>query len=143
MAQKRKNKSNQNNAWWLLGAVALMGIIIWVSLRSTGGENPNPSAQSAKPSLQTLDPVMFKGRTREAYQAAKEIPEVLNQLPCYCGCMQNFGHKSNLYCFHDEHGADCALCQDIALEAREMHRQGKSVEHIRDTIRDMYARYAP
>jgi hypothetical protein len=127
----------------LLGAVALMGIIVWVSLRSAGGENPNTSAQSAKPSLATLDPSRFTGRAREAYQAAKEIPEVLNQLPCYCGCMQNFGHKNNLYCFHDDHGADCALCQDIALEARAMYREGKSVEHIRDAIRDAYARYAP
>jgi hypothetical protein len=141
LAQKQKSKSNQNNVWLLLGAVALMVIIIWASLRSTGSDDAN--ASTAKSTISTLDPAKFTGRAREAYQAAREIPQVLSQLPCYCGCMQNFGHKNNLYCFHDDHGADCSLCQDIAIDAREMYRQGKSVEAIRNSIRDMYARYAP
>ena len=141
MGQKRKPPSKQNNLWLALGALALMSVIIWVSLRSHGdGDAP---AQNGKPSLSTLSPASFSGRARLAYQAAKDIPEVLNQLPCYCGCKENFGHKNNLYCFHDDHGADCSLCQDIAIDAMAMHRSGRSVEQIRDSIRDAYARYAP
>jgi hypothetical protein len=140
VAQKRKTKSNQNNVWLLLGAVALMAVVIWVSLRSSG-DDPNGSGQNAL--VQTLAPAKFTGRARDAYIAAKEIPQILNQLPCYCGCMHNFGHKSNLYCFHDEHGADCSLCQDIALDARAMYHDGKSIDQIRETIRNTYARYAP
>ena len=140
MSQKRKNKPKQssNNLWLVLGALALMSVIVWVSLRSSGDTDAN-----GKPTLSTLNPAMFTGRARLAYQAAKDIPEVLSQLPCYCGCMQNFGHKNNLYCFHDDHGADCGLCQDIAIQAMDMHRTGKSVDQIRDVIRDTYARYAP
>ena len=48
---------------------------------------------------------MFTGKAREAYQVAKEIPEVLNQVQCYCGCKESDGHQSNFFCFTDQHGA--------------------------------------
>jgi hypothetical protein len=35
----------------------------------------------------------------EAYQFAVEHPEVLNYMPCYCGCNEEAGHKSNEDCF--------------------------------------------
>ena len=52
----------------------------------------------------TLDPNLFKGRARRAYQIAREIPEVLAQVPCFCEC-EVFGHENLLDCFIDEHGA--------------------------------------
>ena len=51
----------------------------------------------------TLDPNLIKGEDREGYQIAKEIPEILAQLPCFCGC-EAVGHESLLDCFIDEHG---------------------------------------
>lgn len=51
----------------------------------------------------TLDPNLIKGDDREGYQIAKEIPEVLAQLPCFCGC-EAVGHENLLDCFVDEHG---------------------------------------
>jgi len=51
---------------------------------------------------QTLDPKLIKGKDREGYQVAKEIPEILAQLPCFCGC-EAVGHESLLDCFVDEH----------------------------------------
>ncbi len=35
----------------------------------------------------------------EAYQAALDIPEYLEQVPCYCGCGALDGHENNLDCF--------------------------------------------
>jgi hypothetical protein len=52
----------------------------------------------------TLDPHLFKGKARQAYQIAKEIPEVLAQIPCFCDC-DVFGHENLLDCFIDQHGA--------------------------------------
>ncbi len=52
----------------------------------------------------TLDPRHFKGKARQAYQIAKDIPEVLAQIPCFCDC-DVFGHENLLDCFIDEHGA--------------------------------------
>ena len=50
----------------------------------------------------TLDPSAIKGKDREGYQIAKEIPEILAQLPCFCGC-EAVGHENLLDCFVDEH----------------------------------------
>jgi hypothetical protein len=52
----------------------------------------------------TLDPKLFKGKAKQAYQVAKEIPEVLNQIPCFCEC-EAYGHENLLDCFIDNHGA--------------------------------------
>jgi len=52
----------------------------------------------------TLDPNLFKGRAKRAYQIAREIPEGLVQMPCFCEC-EVFGHENLLDCFIDEHGA--------------------------------------
>ncbi len=35
---------------------------------------------------------------REAYAFALERPDVLQYIPCYCGCAA-LGHRSNLECF--------------------------------------------
>lgn len=53
-----------------------------------------------------LDPEKFTGTTRNAYGAAKTIPQVLDKLYCYCYCENRpFNHKSLLSCFTEYHGA--------------------------------------
>lgn len=53
-----------------------------------------------------LDPAMFSGMTRLAYEAAKQYPDALNEVFCYCYCNEPpFKHKSLLSCFVDKHGA--------------------------------------
>jgi hypothetical protein len=52
----------------------------------------------------TLGPSLFKGKAKQAYQIAREIPQVLAQMPCFCEC-EAFGHENLLDCFIDDHGA--------------------------------------
>ncbi len=52
----------------------------------------------------TLAPDLFRGKAKQAYQVAKEIPEVLAQMPCFCECGA-YGHENLLDCFIDRHGA--------------------------------------
>jgi hypothetical protein len=52
----------------------------------------------------TLDPNLFKGKAKRAYQVAKEIPKVLTQIPCFCEC-EAYGHENLLDCFIDNHAA--------------------------------------
>lgn len=83
----------------------------------------------------TLDPRMFGGTQRAGYQAAKEIPKTLAQLPCYCHCDRGFGHKSLHSCFVDDHAAHCATCIDEALLALRLEKQEKlPPEKIRQRI---------
>jgi hypothetical protein len=52
----------------------------------------------------TLDPSLFKGKAKMAYEVARKIPEILVQMPCFCEC-ESFGHENLLDCFIDNHGA--------------------------------------
>jgi hypothetical protein len=134
-----KSTNKQNFALGVI-AVAIIAGIAGYSLRGTSNETET-SVQLSK-SDGVLSPTIFDdAKTRAAYQTAKDIPEVLEQLPCFCGCMSHFGHKNNLFCFKDQHGSGCDLCQDIALDARKMHDQGMSIAQIQEQIKAKYARY--
>lgn len=53
----------------------------------------------------TLNPAAFDDpEVKAAYQAAKDSPEALENVACYCGCFGNSGHRNNLDCFTDSHG---------------------------------------
>ena len=139
----------------IAAVLVILGGIIWAS-RSTQVKQPEPAADNrpASPlppadalatnpfllaSSGTLSPDLFADPVaRDAYQAAKDVPEVLEQLPCYCGCMQHFGHKNNLFCFKDAHGSECSVCEGIAIDARQMHKQGLSIDQIKENIRQKY-----
>jgi hypothetical protein len=102
-----------------------------------------PAYYKAAPSLSTLPPTLspelFKGNERLAYQAAKEIPQTLAQLPCYCHCDRGFGHKSLLSCFETEHGENCGICIGEALMALNLEKRGKlNVVQIREQIITAY-----
>ena len=88
----------------------------------------------------TLDPAPFIGKTRDAYKVAKQIPETLAQLPCYCHCDQGFGHKSLHSCFEDNHASQCAVCTEEALMAYELQKnQRLTPEQIRKIIIEKYS----
>lgn len=53
----------------------------------------------------TLPPESFADdEVRRSYQAAKDNPEVLETVSCYCGCYGSSGHRNNLDCYRDNHG---------------------------------------
>ncbi len=90
-----------------LGAGALAAGGGWY-LRSPGrtaraGNHPNPAP--GEPLPVTLSPVLFTGKAAAAYRAAREVPETLARIYCYCRCDQSVGHKSLLSCFSDDHAA--------------------------------------
>ncbi len=53
----------------------------------------------ALPAEQFTDPAI-----RKSYEVARNNPELLEQMACYCGCYSNPGHTNNLDCFVDKHG---------------------------------------
>ena len=87
-----------------------------------------------------LAPEGYTGETARAYAAAKEIPEIIDSLYCYCDCAKHFGHKSLLTCYVDEHAAYCDICMDEALMAKEMHDKGMDVFAIRKAVDEKYSR---
>jgi hypothetical protein len=90
---------------------------------------------------------------QQAYQFSAANPEVLQQLPCYCGCGA-VGHKSNYACYisgvdesgaatFDAHALGCSICVDITQDAMRLLDQGKSVPEIRAYVDETYAKFGP
>ena len=107
---------------------------------STSTEQTVAAASDAVKNLRmTLDPNLFVGKVKRAYQIAEHDPKLLEQLHCYCGCDRTDGHKNLLDCYRDTHGAHCAICTGEALEAEKLASQGMPVEKINDALRDRFA----
>ena len=93
-------------------------------------------------------------RVQEAYQFAIANPDMLQQIPCYCGCGA-MGHTSNYSCYvaeagadgavvaYDEHALDCGICVDISQDVMRLQAQGKSGEEIFNYVDNTYARFGP
>ena len=90
---------------------------------------------------------------QEAYQFSAANPDVMKDVPCYCGC-GNIGHTSNYACYvsnvdangniaFDNHALGCSICVDITQDVMRMLREGKSSQEARAYIDATYSKYGP
>jgi hypothetical protein len=121
---------------WVIAAVAVIAIAaLWLVARgASAGRHPEP--RPGITAAEVLQPSTYAGYDQivRAYEAAQQVPQVLDGLYCHCQCRENFKHRSLLSCFQSEHGASCDICQGEATMAAGMHRQGKSLEEIRRAV---------
>lgn len=153
----------------IVAALALVGLFAYTRSNRSDQTEPRtaaapmvvdpPSAAAFGPHRQdNLPPLPFQAyapprpmeTVRAVYQFAAEHPEILGYVPCFCGCERS-GHRGNDDCFvktrnaqgdvteWEPHGLDCAVCIDVANEARQMHRSGASVRDIRAAIEKKWA----
>lgn len=141
---KRKPKG-RGKVMIILAVLSVLVVAAGVVLIRSGVQGPERSktagreAYVRKETRPTLAPALFVGKAAEAYQVARDIPDVLDHLYCYCQCDKHFGHKSLLSCFADSHGSNCDICMEEALEASRLHGQGVDAAQIRDHIDRKYA----
>jgi hypothetical protein len=144
----------QRNLFWLLCGLALL-----LLLAACGKEKEtshihqaaNGDTREETASLTDL-PAFLDSRPNKvklAYEAAAALHDTLQWIPCYCGCGESAGHKSNLNCFihevrkdgsveWDDHGTRCDVCLSIALQTAQLKSQGKSNAQIRKFIDATY-----
>lgn len=90
---------------------------------------------------------------QQAYQFNVANPELMTQLPCYCGC-GSMGHTSNYACYvsgvepdgkitYDTHSLGCSICVDITHDAMRLIQQGKTAPEIKAYVDQTYAQYGP
>jgi hypothetical protein len=98
---------------------------------------------------------------QEAYQFNVANPDVMQDIPCYCGC-GNIGHTSNYDCYvsgvddagnpspgsgqaitFDNHALGCSICVDITQDVMRMLKDGKSPQEARASIDATYSKYGP
>jgi hypothetical protein len=88
-----------------------------------------------------------------AYRFAAANPDIMKDIPCYCGC-GNIGHTSNYDCYvsntdgkgniaFDNHALGCSICVDITQDVMRMLREGKSPQDARAYIDMTYSQYGP
>ena len=126
-------------------AALLLAVAMTHAQWSNGSEAGVPAFHSSAPVKgETLPPLLTQkqldsyGLTmapqRESYKAAALHSALLYQLPCYCYCDRNHGHKSLRSCFEGTHGANCGTCIQEALYAHQMSRKGWTARQIRDGV---------
>ena len=83
-------------------------------------------------------------QVRDAYSWAATHENILQSIPCYCGCGSS-GHQNNFDCFvsskaadgwitMDLHGLNCGTCVSITLETAAMTARGLTVRQMRAAI---------
>ncbi|PGS52263.1 PCYCGC motif-containing (lipo)protein [Bacillus sp. AFS041924] len=86
---------------------------------------------------------------QQIYLVAALHTDLLKNIPCYCGCGESVGHKSNLDCFiheikedgsiiWDSHATSCVNCMEIAVESAKFQQEGKTPLEIRKYIDNKY-----
>lgn len=96
---------------WTVGMLRPDGLRLVVSGRNDASE--------------VLDSQRFsRPEVRHGYWVAAQIPQMLNQLYCWCGCENRGVHRSNLQCFEDEMAQDCPVCLGTAEIAYDMTDKG-------------------
>ena len=114
-----------------------------------------PAPPGALPPLPRVsyEPSAPMAVVQQVYEFAARHPEVLQYMPCYCGC-ERVGHGGNHDCFvksrasngriteWDSHGIGCAVCLNVGFRAMTLFNQNKSVAEIRATIdKEIGSRY--
>ncbi|RAL24024.1 PCYCGC motif-containing (lipo)protein [Thermoflavimicrobium daqui] len=167
------------NQWWKhkSGLLIAMAILIFSGLIGCSSQNEtakhtdiqkeqkhtgpetNPMSGDLRETTANIDEMPnflknFDPRVTDVYKVAAKHADILDEMPCYCGCGKSANHKSNLDCFihefkhgkvvWDSHGTMCGTCMDIALESAMMKSEGKSKLEIRKIIDQKYNKgYAP
>lgn len=102
----------------------------------------------------SFEPPRSAAVLQQVYEFAARHPEVLQYVPCYCGC-ERVGHTANHSCFvksraadgrvaeWDSHGMGCAVCIDVARDAMALFNTGAKPTAIRQAIDKKYASLFP
>jgi hypothetical protein len=105
--RKEKSARPQNrksSKFWKLGGLTTgIALVIALIVFFPKSEPWGLPAIPRSPRPATLSPESFSGQVEKVYRIAKETPELLEQMPCYCGCYVSDQHRNNLDCYTDRH----------------------------------------
>ncbi len=130
-------------------------LLMSIALGSLSACSTQPQARLHMMSIDQM-PVEVRSApvtVQQAYEFAAANPDVMKNIPCYCGC-GNIGHTSNYSCYvsnlddkgkftFDHHALGCSICVDITQDVMRLLREGKSPQEARAYVDAMYAKYGP
>ena len=134
---KDKRVSKSGVPIWIYGLVGVLLIAAGYRLMAERGvksEHPQPRAGVTAAKVVPASAFAQQPDVARVYAMAKQIPEILDGIYCYCDCAKHSGHYSLLTCWESEHGALCDICLGEAELAYKMAKEGKSLEEIRAAV---------
>ncbi len=149
-------KRGAGRHWWVwlaVPAVVVLALGLGIPLLAQRGGN---SGGTMTPGMASL-PSWLRGsplRVQQAYAYTSERGDMMQYVPCFCGCGAHSGHLSAYNCFvqgapgqgqkvYDEHGANCDMCIEIALETQRLLSEGKSLKQVRQYVESRYGSLGP
>lgn len=137
----------------LLNVALIVVVLMPLAVTASCASNPGHELKMASMNMLSAPVQNAPTRVREAYQFALANPDVLKNVPCYCGCGA-IGHTSDYSCYVkearadgtfvlDEHALGCSLCVDIAQDVMQKTRDGRSPPEIRADVIATFSRYGP
>ncbi len=134
----------------------LLLLVVFTGLLTACGANKPDDIQDL--AMASMDGMPAEVRNapvlvQQAYQFNIANPDVMTQIPCYCGCGA-MGHTSNYSCYvsgveadgkviFDTHALGCSICVDITQDTMRLFKQGKTVPEIKAFVDQTYAQYGP
>jgi hypothetical protein len=133
-----------------------LALLILLLIAGCGGGEPQVNPSNLKmASMADMPPEVQAApvTVQEAYQFNVANPDVMSQIPCYCGCGA-MGHTSNYDCYvagknvdgsikYDRHALGCSICVDITQDTMRLVKEGKTIPQIKAYVDQTYAQYGP
>ncbi len=149
-AKVSKKKGSNTLIIGIIALILLAGIAYFVFAggSTTTKKQENTEAELKLPSYAYTNPITLK-----AYKYATQHPEILEQIPCYCGCGSHGSEASDYKphrflrdCYindnmkYDEHASFCDVCIGEATKVQDYLAQGKTLKEARDLIDQEYSK---
>jgi len=141
-AKSEKIPKKKGNSTLIIGVVAVILLAAVVAVLSSGPSTKTATSSEIKlPSYAYTNPLTLKG-----YRYATEHPEILEQIPCYCGCGGHSGHRFLRDCYihddwtYDDHASFCDVCIGEAIKVQDYLAQGKTLKEARALIDEEYSK---
>jgi hypothetical protein len=133
--------------------VGLFVLLVVAAGCSSGGRVVEAGGEMAPMSRMPREVQQAPATVRESYQFAVANPDVLERIPCYCGCGA-MGHTSSYSCYaqgtetagtlsFDGHALGCSICVDITQDTMRLLRQGKDISEIKAYVDQRYSPFGP
>lgn len=132
--------SHNQNRRDFLGRSAGLLAFFWIG-RGQAPESPGmPDHPDPRPGIDasrvlTSDQLADHPEAITAFDQVREIPQIADGIRCSCGCASREGFYSLLSCYEGEGMARmCEVCQGTGRMAYRLHREGKSLNEIRESV---------
>ncbi len=141
-AKNEKSPKKKGNSTLIIGVIAVV-LIAGIAYAVLSGDSSSKKKENEikLPSYAYTNPITLK-----AYKYATEHPEILEQIPCYCGCGGHSGHRFLRDCYihddwaYDEHASFCDVCVGEAIKVQSYLASGKTLKEARILIDDEFSK---